>query len=713
MDGRILVLVLATVITKTSAAVCSDGFIALRFRCAVAPADESYEDCVPLPWVCDGIIDCLNSRDEDSCEVGTPCDEDLCYSLGICTIVQSSGASGGINCDCLSGISDQYCQSQNTNQIPQPTLDLITHNSVRLTWNQPPPVFQGNADAVITNYNVTLNPADGSQPLAFDDVPATAGSYVISGLTPGTTYAIDTDYVVSRRTGEQPQPFNVDLPSQTFNTSAGVPPVTAQPVIDEIMSTSARITFPGPVPVLPDGPVALYFTIAYPPDSNTVVTTRLISAAQGASDTLSGLTPGSCFRVVFSGALPGDQELMPVGYSDQTICTPVPPVVVQPVIDEIMSTSARITFPGPAPVLPGGPVTSYFLIAYPIGSDIPVTTAVISATQGASDTLRSLVPGSCFRVEFRGTISGAQEVMSVGYSNQNICTPAMVTIAPVIDRITGSSFRITFPGDQPSTVPNDPEGRMLVGYLVTLTDTVTGSSVSMVINAQPGASYTFNNLAAGTMYSVNIAVIAETASGNQQIAQLEIPTEIVTPSAGEPESLSLSPEQWQKFMENFEQLQADTLLDSERFREPEIYSREIIPELTPEQRAILQGLERYSDLFVEEDIARDVQRRRRRATSRICESSFPKSTMLVTVSENDMNHAGYVGQLVEINNRIQWAFNEECKTDSCAGVLCECFKERRTVSALIYNIQAAGAMGTNNIPMQWKQVHIYSCRGGV
>ncbi|XP_072030809.1 uncharacterized protein [Amphiura filiformis] len=187
----------------------------LGFRCSDNSTDPDFFQCLPLGWFCDQIPDCFNGRDED-CVVGSPCDDVLCSNRGLCT---SLGAPGSYTCDCLSGIMGPICQSQNINQIPQATVDQISQNSARLTWDQPPPVFEGNADAEITNYIVTFTPSDGSQPVTFDDVPAAAGSYFVTGLTPGTTYIVDTDYFVSRGPGDQPQPFNVDLPSQTFTTS--------------------------------------------------------------------------------------------------------------------------------------------------------------------------------------------------------------------------------------------------------------------------------------------------------------------------------------------------------------------------------------------------------------------------------------------------------------------------------------------------------------
>ncbi len=89
---------------------------------------------------------------------------------------------------------------------------------MRLTWRQPPPQFIGNQGASITNYNVQLTPADGSRVLTFKDVPAAAGSYVITGLDPDTTYTVDTDYYVQRPTDAMSMLFNVDLPSQVVTT---------------------------------------------------------------------------------------------------------------------------------------------------------------------------------------------------------------------------------------------------------------------------------------------------------------------------------------------------------------------------------------------------------------------------------------------------------------------------------------------------------------
>ncbi|XP_072032479.1 uncharacterized protein [Amphiura filiformis] len=236
--------------------------------------------------------------------------------------------------------------------------------------------------------------------------------------------------------------------------------------------------------------------------------------------------------------------------------------------------------------------------------------------------------------------------------------------------------------------------------------------------SSPGVTITYNN-PSGNYFPYGTTTVYVTGvdiNGNVGRCTFRV---IVT--AGE--SVSLSPGQMNEFMDNYGDLLNDVpmsngMFDNESIAEPQIYGRQILG-LTQVQQNLL--LQRYPDLFVQEHIAipRDRQRRQTPGQppvpSRICESYFPPTTMLVTISGTDSNHAGYVGQLARANDRIQWAFNEECALPYCTGVnqMCSCFKERRTVSALIYNIQAAGAMGSSNVPLQWKQVHIYSCRGGL
>ena len=102
--------------------------------------------------------------------------------------------------------------------LTQPTIDQITSTSARLTFNEVPPVFQGNSDASVTDYVITVRSlADGSQ---FNlTLPAVVGSYTVMGLNPNTAYQIDVDYLISRGPGSMKEAFVTSIPTQTVVTS--------------------------------------------------------------------------------------------------------------------------------------------------------------------------------------------------------------------------------------------------------------------------------------------------------------------------------------------------------------------------------------------------------------------------------------------------------------------------------------------------------------
>lgn len=103
--------------------------------------------------------------------------------------------------------------------LPQPAIDQVTSTSARLTFNELPPVFQGNSDASVTDYVITVRSiADGSQ---FNlTLPAVVGSYTVMGLNPNSAYEIDIDYLVSRTPGSPTKEvFKTSIPAQTVVTS--------------------------------------------------------------------------------------------------------------------------------------------------------------------------------------------------------------------------------------------------------------------------------------------------------------------------------------------------------------------------------------------------------------------------------------------------------------------------------------------------------------
>ncbi|XP_072041474.1 uncharacterized protein [Amphiura filiformis] len=94
------------------------------------------------------------------------------------------------------------------------------------------------------------------------------------------------------------------------------------------------------------------------------------------------------------------------------------------------------------------------------------------------------------------------------------------------------------------------------------------------------------------------------------------------------------------------------------------------------------------------------RRKRSAGYSRICPAYVPGPTKLVSFKD------GGSGAMVQLNNYVQWVFNEECYNTHCSPGGCSCRKVQRQEMALVYVINSSGQLSDS--PIQ-KTVNVHSC----
>lgn len=75
-------------------------------------------------------------------------------------------------------------------------------------------------------------------------------------------------------------------------------------------------------------------------------------------------------------------------------------------------------------------------------------------------------------------------------------------------------------------MPNDPQRRMFMAYVVTISDGLTPSR-SFVLNAINGASHTFIGLMEGVAYTVSVSGLVLSPDGEQDVVEIGIPMQTV------------------------------------------------------------------------------------------------------------------------------------------------------------------------------------------
>ena len=99
------------------------------------------------------------------------------------------------------------------------------------------------------------------------------------------------------------------------------PPVTVTPIVTQVMGNSFQINFPGQPPIYTDGNPIDFYVIELN-DGINPVRPILVSATADASTVVTGLAPGTCYMLTYSGMRSGQQALVNLNVPPQQICTP-------------------------------------------------------------------------------------------------------------------------------------------------------------------------------------------------------------------------------------------------------------------------------------------------------------------------------------------------------------------------------------------------------
>ncbi|XP_072041730.1 uncharacterized protein [Amphiura filiformis] len=151
----------------------------------------------------------------------------------------------------------------------------------------------------------------------------------------------------------------------------------------------------------------------------------------------------------------------------------------------------------------------------------------------------------------------------------------------------------------------------------------------------------------------------------------------------------------------------DTFSDVSWLQDPRFYTIPLVT-LTAEQEKDI--IEQYgADIFVSMEELESINdvgnglRKRQAGFSRICPSRVTSVTQLVAFAD------GGSGQLVQVNNRVQWAFNENCTSSICNSATtgqCSCKLVKRKQTAKVFVILKDSKVSTTPVE---KIVEVQSC----
>ena len=105
--------------------------------------------------------------------------------------------------------------------MPSPVVDSIDSSGITLTWEDAPPDLPGDLQRSIAQYEVTVTPQNGGDPITYY-VPAVEGaSVIISNLESGTPYDVQVNAVIETE-GQGETTVDLGVPPLSITTGKNI-----------------------------------------------------------------------------------------------------------------------------------------------------------------------------------------------------------------------------------------------------------------------------------------------------------------------------------------------------------------------------------------------------------------------------------------------------------------------------------------------------------
>ncbi len=402
-----------------------------------------------------------------------------------------------------------------------PTVYSFTGGNGQATVTFTEPASTGGS--AITNYLVEYKPTSDSSWTTFShDASASTLSYVISGLTNGTSYDVRVSAVNT-----------VGTSSASAASSATLGTTPSAPTVDSVTAGNAQVTVAFTAPSSDGGsPVTSY---EYSLDDGF----SWVSAAPTSSPiVVTGLTNGTTYSVKL-------RAVNDVGAGSANTAVSATPVTTPgaPTVDSVTAGNAQVTVAFTAPSSDGGSSITDYLVEYKLTSDSSWTTwshDVSASTR--SYTVTGLTNGSTYDVRVAA-------VNAVGTGNASSTSSA----TPVTGRPAGApTIRTNVIGNGRVTLgisaPNNTGGTSITGYEYTVdggatwlpVDSSSTSTSLLIAGLQNGTTYVVKvrarNGAGGGAASKTRTVTPRTVAGAPTITALVARSGNITVSFAAPES---------------------------------------------------------------------------------------------------------------------------------------------------------------------------------
>ena len=379
-------------------------------------------------------------------------------------------------------------------QPAAPTLEVLSHTSIRVTWVAP---ADGGSD--ITGYRVQFRISTGSFGTLV--LEAAARTVDLDGLVASSSYIVR---VIAVNAIGQSSPSDTAR-AMTFATPVvqTVPGQVSRPTISNIGQTSMRVNWAAPN----DGNSDITgYTVQYRIGGGSYV--ERSASASSRSRTLTGLSPGTTYTIrVFAtnGIGPGSPSSTVTGTT--SAADTVPGQVARPTISGITQTGMTVSWVAPDS---GGRTITGYTVQYRIGTGSYTNRSVGGSVRSLA--LSGLSAGTTYNVRVfatNGIGSGSPSSSVSGTTAAGDTVPGRVA-QPSITNIMHNSLRVNW------SAPNDG-GSAITGYTVQYR---TGSAA--YINRTTGASarsLTLPGLQAETSYTVRVFATNGIGNGSPSVTR--------------------------------------------------------------------------------------------------------------------------------------------------------------------------------------------------